>query len=112
MCKRLDELGILAKCERFALDQIQSPSVMLLSFGSFQCRIDVFRLFTSLSRSDVLKERVFSILSDMLRDILSRYQSNLAVMKSVGVFQSLIMKADRVVGELHASKCGSLLVLD
>lgn len=51
-----------------------------------RCRIDVFRLFTSLSRSDLLKQRVFSILSAVLRDLINRYQSNLAVMKSVVSF--------------------------
>lgn len=46
----------------------------------------MFRLFTSLSRSDLLKRRIFSILSVVLRDLTNRYQSNLAVMKSVVSF--------------------------
>lgn len=46
----------------------------------------MFRLFTSLSRSYLLKQRVFSILSVVLRDLTNRYQSNLAVMKGVVSF--------------------------
>lgn len=30
MCKQLDEMGILEKCERFVLNQINSPSVMFV----------------------------------------------------------------------------------
>ena len=30
MCKQLDEMGILSKCESFVLNQIHSPSVMFV----------------------------------------------------------------------------------